>query len=347
MLDLKTPFEADLFLKRGAIFGSSDQIQLGWGASRAWAERPSGPAFYSNDFFLQNDEPWIQFEHNISLKKEDLNNYFSTTEFLWNWKPSREDLFKEKFYLTIDSIAKNEIKKAVPYVFETSNQKVDSTVLSSMIASVLLVDKGFIYGIWGENRGMLGVSPEILIQQNDQNSFTTMALAGTCTLEKFQENPKLFLEDEKEVREHEFVVEDIVHQLKEMGDVQRTLRDVRLTPHLVHMWTGIELVNSKASLDQLIKGLHPTPALGCLPRTSSIMSEFNEIEPRGQFGAPFGFSKNENSANVIVAIRNISWSEEGAAIGSGCGVVEESQFNREWSELAEKRKSVKKMLGVL
>ena len=48
----------------------------------------------------------------------------------------------------------------------------------------------------------------------------------------------------------------------------------------------------------------------------------------------------------VVAIRNVQFINGKAYIGSGCGLVKESQIEKEWKELKKKRQFIKKILNI-
>ena len=100
---------------------------------------------------------------------------------------------------------------------------------------------------------------------------------------------------------------------------------------------------SQRSFNQLISKLHPTPALGVYPRRLdySILEELTNSKLRKRYGAPFGVCLPNGDAQVVVAIRNIQWQEATFSLGTGCGIVEESNLDKEWDELALKRSSVR------
>jgi len=76
------------------------------------------------------------------------------------------------------------------------------------------------------------------------------------------------------------------------------------------------------------------------------LSKINTDPDRSRFGAPFGL-RNENGTGIcLVAIRNVQWQDKKIKIGSGSGIVHESELNREWDEQKLKREVVKKMLGI-
>ena len=218
-----------------------------------------------------------------------------------------------------------------------------------MLANALQCSSGFLYGSWSEEGGILGLTPEVLVSQTSDEKMETMALAGTTTREDYQRNSEAFIDDPKEHTEHLKVVDDITNQMQKFGLVEVGEMGIKTTPHLVHLHTPISLqVQKNQSLESIVKSLHPTPALGCYPRSESlsVMKEFDKLEPRGIFGAPFGMSFSHKKADFVVAIRSVIWDKETMKVGSGCGVVTASDFEKEWRELKVKRESVKKIFGI-
>jgi len=119
---------------------------------------------------------------------------------------------------------------------------------------------------------------------------------------------------------------------------------------LVHFYTPIEVaLFEERKAHDLVKRLHPTPALGPLPRTSETVEGLVEWRERlgcpSGFGAPFGLS-DEEGVEVLVAIRMMYRKGEEVFLPSGCGVIEESRLTNEWRELRLKREAVKGLFGV-
>ena len=96
-----------------------------------------------------------------------------------------------------------------------------------------------------------------------------------------------------------------------------------------------------------MRKLHPTPALGPLPRTASTLSQLLSWRARlgcpESFGAPFGVWENGNFRS-IVAIRGVWWQDLLLQIPAGCGIIEASRLVNEWRELRLKREAVKAFL---
>ena len=145
------------------------------------------------------------------------------------------------------------------------------------------------------------------------------------------------------------VVEDINQQLSQLGKVSVGERDVLLTPHLAHLFTPIAVsTHESIDMNEALQALHPTPALACSPRKDwkQVMSQLQDIENRGHLGAPFVVSFDENTSDVVVAIRHINFEANKLSLPAGCGVVDASEQSNEWNELKKKRESVKQIFGV-
>ena len=99
----------------------------------------------------------------------------------------------------------------------------------------------------------------------------------------------------------------------------------------------------------MIQQMHPTPALGPLPRTDETMNLLLDWRARlgcpEVFGAPFGLWR-DGVLTVVVAIRMIVWRGTKVLLPSGCGVIAESRLVNEWRELRLKRDAVKQVFGV-
>ena len=173
-----------------------------------------------------------------------------------------------------------------------------------------------------------------------------MALAGTAN--KTEKN--VFSVDEKEICEHEFVAQTLISKLNEIGMVKPSTRSIMELESLVHFHTSIEVSLYGASpLEELIQRLHPTPALGPLPRTENSMRDLwrwrESVNCPESFGAPMGVY-DKGKFHSVVCIRGIQWQGSEVTLPAGCGVIEASRLVNEWRELELKRNSVKRLFAL-
>lgn len=265
-------------------------------------------------------------------------------------EPEKGD-FAQAFSLIQQRIRAGEIQKAVPVVFDRSAQSVTDLEKVQMILRLIEAPPAlFVYGFWqshqGRSMGVLGASPEVLFEYQDQ-CLRTMALAGTCPKNEIQARDSL-LQDQKELQEHQLVLEDIKSVLSRLGPMTTNGPHILELPSLLHLKTDIEVqCDHQPDFSRLIESLHPTAALGVAPRSQDYkwMAKLPGQEGRKAFGGPFAFL-SQDQALCLVAIRNLQWNESASMIGSGCGIVDASELEREWRELFQKRLSVRKILGL-
>lgn len=196
---------------------------------------------------------------------------------------------------------------------------------------------GYIYGLWDEAGGFLGLTPETLAAW-DGKTLSTMALAGTWSNEKkIQQVSEV---DMKTRKEHEFVINDIRERL---GQITVGETHILTLPTLSHLKTEIhQQCLSQKDCVAAIEKLHPTAALGIYPRHAEMATQFSQFavqKERGFFGAPFGVI-GADFAQVIVGIRGLIWSVNRLNIFVGCGVTAQSEQEAEWQELETKKKAI-------
>ncbi len=314
---------------------------LGHGPFVEHAECPTeGVAFYVNDFGLNSTTPW-----KVPARVSYLDDFTALADGSVDceWESMELGGFAEVFAEVNASILRGEIQKAVPVVAELGKMvKGDPKDLIFQEQPDLLLNA---YAWSVGDKGFCGLTPEVLFSY-EKGRLRTMALAGTASLEE----KEVFSVDQKEIREHEFVAQTLISKLGEIGMVKPEARSIMELRSLVHFHTAIYVgLYDAESLESLIRHLHPTPALGSLPRTQKSLSDLYEWRQRlgcpSHFGAPMGvYDKGE--FHSVVCIRGIHWDADELRLPAGCGVIEASRLTNEWRELQLKRASVKKLFGV-
>jgi menaquinone-specific isochorismate synthase len=349
-------FNVKDFIEAGSLISTgSNQLLIGLG-ERRWSKNPikDTPSFYFPDFFLENKAPWFTHKYWEIISLDSLSSILSSHngDLLdpLQWTNAYATFFENTFYQLLEQIKKKMIDKAVPFVFERCSSMMSEKQMYRSLCSLLTYAKNQfvnIYGFWTKDEGILGATPEVLFSWDNQNGslLKTMACAGTCP---HGEAKKGLLEDSKQIREHQYVIEGIRESLDKLGDVQEGELNILELPTLSHLITSLT-VNLKKDInfDDIVKTIHPTPALGVYPRKNGdlwLRSYQHKID-RKRFGAPAGFLYNE-IAKCYVAIRNVQWNTSGMFIGAGCGIVEESVLEKEWSELCLKIHAIKTILAL-
>ncbi len=114
-----------------------------------------------------------------------------------------------------------------------------------------------------------------------------------------------------------------------------------------HLSTRLEgqLSEPIASVLDLVGALHPTPAVGGMPRDAALalIDEFEGLD-RGRFAGPVGWIDAEGNGTWAVGIRSAQINGTTTRIHAGVGVVADSQAEQ---ELAETRAKLQTMLGAI
>ena len=347
--------QREIFDAGGCILPSGrETIWIGSGRITRSPEPVDGKlSVYAPDFFLKDPMPWFIFEASKQVSQQELAATLRSRRkpgILW-WKASAFESFCNDFEEIRGQIESSILVKAVPFIqrisssFDTLHR--DSALESAVIAG----DSGALlpYGLWEENAGIIGATPELLFElESDRLGLThlkTMALAGTRT-----PNAPSLLDDPKQMREHAIVVEGLVEQLSPYGEVIVGETVEKELPNLAHLFAPVSVIaNRKVPFQEWVSALHPTAAIGAWPKKPGWHWLQNQPHAnlRGRYGAPFGFiSPDGKSQKCLVAIRNVQWTGSEARILAGSGIVAASKLETEWTELNAKLDSIQKALGL-
>jgi menaquinone-specific isochorismate synthase len=303
-----------------------------------------GVAFYVQDYALRDEQPWkIPARIERTTAAEMARQMIRAELADFEWQPMDAGPFSVIFQEVLDAINAGVFEKTVPVVTERGLAKLPpgEAIAAAMIRqSSPLQSYGWIQG----SSGFAGATPELLFSLQGSH-LETMALAGTAR----SDDREVFAVDEKEILEHEYVAQTLVAKLMDLGTVDRSTREILDLGSIVHFLTLIRLnLKSEQTPDALLKRLHPTPALGPLPRTpetrSMLLDWRNRLGCPAEFGAPFGLW-DRGRFGAIVCIRGIWWNGLDLLLPAGCGIIEPSRLVNEWRELRLKRESVKRYLA--
>ncbi len=319
-------------------------VLIGYGPFEESAEpNEDGVSFYVQDFALADPNPWKTPHRTERTTISAMSVRLEGTPPLeCEWAPLDAAPFSVAFQEVMSSIYSGAFEKTVPVVTETgtARQSPGPALMAAMTRQTAPLHS---YGWLQPDSGFAGATPELLFSVHGTR-LETMALAGTAR----SEDREVFAVDEKEIREHEYVARSLVSKLLDLGRIERCSREILDLGSIVHFLTTITLdLPSPQTPEDLLRRLHPTPALGPLPRTATTLAMLldwrNRLGCPRQFGAPFGLWDG-GQFDAVVAIRGIWWEGKSLLLPAGCGVIEASRLVNEWRELRLKREAVKRFL---
>ncbi len=200
--------------------------------------------------------------------------------------------------------------------------------------------------------GFVGASPELLVERSGQ-SVRAHPMAGTAPRSGNPETDARLaaslLASTNTRDEHRHTI-DMVHDtllpwcsyLDE--EAEPSIVAVANVQHLSTRLAG-QLSDPVASVLDLVGALHPTPAVGGMPRDAALdlIAELEDLD-RGRFAGPVGWVDAKGNGTWAVGIRSAQIDGTRTRIHAGVGVVADSQPEQ---ELAETRAKLQTMLGAI
>jgi menaquinone-specific isochorismate synthase len=261
-----------------------------------------------------------------------------------NWKQSVDDVVED---LKTGTLKKVVLARELRLLFD---QRVKAEVILKNLYNQQR--DSFIFVFESNGDCFIGATPERLVKKQGNDVFST-CLAGSIRRGKTEEEDKMLgqtlLNDEKNLIEHGYVVEMIKEALEESCEEiilpekpqLMRIRDIQ------HLYTPvIGKCQKDASLLLLVERLHPTPALGGLPKEEAIekIREVEELD-RGFYAAPLGWCDYRGNGEFSVSIRSGLIQDKEVSLFAGCGVVANSDSESEYLETGLKFRPMLRALG--
>lgn len=190
------------------------------------------------------------------------------------------------------------------------------------------------YGLW------VGASPEVLLTAGN-NRFTTYSLAGT------QANTTANLkagwgdkEKEEQAIVSRYISQSVAKVIKQPAVVKGPVTTT--AGNLLHLLTTFTYNNVPAERwPQMIKALHPTPAVAGLPQRTAIQFiTQTEPNPRSFYSGFLGPVNLDGRINLFVNLRCMQVFKNKLAIYVGCGITADSEPAKEWNETGIKSQTL-------
>lgn len=205
----------------------------------------------------------------------------------------------------------------------------------------------FRFVIATESSTLVGAPPELLIRKHDRR-IASEALAGS--IENGGGAAAALVGSSKDRAEHDLVVRAIADELGPLCGAlsvpaEPSIRELR---HLLHLQSRISgSLSSDHHVVDLVRRLHPTPAVGGTPRQlAQQWIASREPSPRGWYAAPVGWFDERGDGEFAVAIRSALLAGHRAHLYTGAGIVAASVPAAELDETRLKERGMLEALGV-
>lgn len=207
----------------------------------------------------------------------------------------------------------------------------------------------YMYYIDDEERTIIGSSPESFIKKQG-DIITTNPIAGTNkrgqTEEEDKQNEIALITDEKELAEHRMLVDlgrNDLNMIAQTGSVYMPkLMTVEKFEHVMHI---VSIVEGKIRPDitplQMITALLPAGTVSGAPKTRAITRIYESRKrKRGIYAGGVGYINCNQDLDFALTIRTMVVDNEYVNVEAGCGVVYDSNPQKELKETMIKAKSL-------
>ena len=184
----------------------------------------------------------------------------------------------------------------------------------------------------------MGATPERFANLED-NRLHTIALAGTSSVHEGQKATWT----PKEIEEQQLVTDAIETSMKTMFPaVQLKISAVKSIQAgaLWHLKTDVQAESTELSISKVIKALHPTPAVGGVPKDESAAFILkNEGYDRKFYTGFLGLFEGDSNVDLFVNLRCAEITSNGYNVFVGAGITSKSDPMNEWKETQRKAKT--------
>ncbi|WP_323707857.1 anthranilate synthase component I [Mammaliicoccus sciuri] len=308
------------------------------------------------------------FSHNTEVQVEQvLNNMIETLKDISLFQNkidhtsrgeletniSEEDFMQEvEYYKSL--ISKGDMFQVVPsriykYKHYFNEQHKDTLKLQIYKNLKRQNPSPYMYYIDDEERTIIGSSPESFIKKQG-DVITTNPIAGTNkrgqTEEEDKQNEIALITDEKELAEHRMLVDlgrNDLNMIAQTGSVYMPkLMTVERFEHVMHIVSIVEgKIRPEITPLQMITALLPAGTVSGAPKTRAITRIYESRKrKRGIYAGGVGYINCNHDLDFALTIRTMVVDNEYVNVEAGCGVVYDSNPQKELKETMIKAKSL-------
>ena len=210
----------------------------------------------------------------------------------------------------------------------------------------------YVFGFEAEDLFFTGATPERLVMVKSHHAYSSCVAGSIKRGSTSEEDVRLgesLLQDEKNGGEHQYVVDMIAENFAKSCETYTVPEGPSLlkSRDIQHLYTPIEgALKEGTTILQLAKDLHPTPALGGVPREKAL-EIIREYEPmnREMYASPIGWLDIAGDGEFAVALRCAMTKGNKAYLYAGGGIVADSEPQAEYEETLVKFRPMLRALG--
>ena len=288
----------------------------------------------------------VDLLHNGKKKEEPSGKLLGEVTPLFNKEQYCDMVEKAKHYIREGDIFQIVLSNRLSAPFEGS-------LLNTYRVLRTINPSPYMFYFSGTDVEVAGASPETLVKL-ENGVLHTFPLAGTRprgrTEEEDQALEKELLSDEKEIAEHNMLVDlgrNDLGKISKFGTVQvEKLHSIERYSHVMHIGSTVrgEIREDQDALNA-IEAVLPAGTLSGAPkiRACQLIGEL-ENNKRGIYGGAIGYIDFTGNMDTCIAIR-IAYKKNGKVfVRSGAGIVADSVPEKEFEECLNKAKSSLKAL---
>ena len=268
--------------------------------------------------------------------------------------PDARDAWEANVRSLTDLIARGEAEKVVLARRYTVEAGASIDVAATLVRLRGKYPGCTVFAVRNGDACFLGATPEMLVRLRD-GVVSADCLAGSARRGANEDEDETIgtalLADDKERREHAMVVRGLVDSLTgvcESIDVPE-MPVLKRMANVQHLHTPLRAtIPGDGHVLDLVERLHPTPAVGGLPRARAMcLIRQHESFDRGWYAGPLGWIDARGGGEFAVALRSALVEGNRASLYAGCGIVRGSAPAREYDESKLKLSAVLSALGTV
>ena len=275
-----------------------------------------------------------------SLWSSPTSPTFDTTEQIEpGTKPNiTKNEWERRVNFALASIENNSLEKVVLARTKVFNLNQKFTIQDTLNELCTLNEASTIFGISMGNSTFFGATPETLLKLNN-GSLTSTCLAGSIKrgeTDSLDESlSKQLLSSSKDQFEHRAVVRELSKVFKESCEhvswnETPSILKLPTVQHLATTFSGV--MKKEVGILQLLDQLHPTPAVGGVPKKIALEFIRQSEGDRGWYASPVGWFDADDNGEFVIAIRSGLIQNSQATLFAGWGIVKGSSAESEWAE---------------